>query len=167
MYLRFQCYNSPKGTVFERVFAGEETQNKNSGTTLPSGQNRCGMSSGSMKVVLKEGSDVEDDISYYEGTLEVDPGTEKLKVIALFGWCESAMEALEFQYRAHSEIEDRGVEGIPKLIGLFRDPDFYDGDCIERGPCILMFTHFGTALQSFSQLPPDPRYVSLSLTLIL
>ena len=86
------------------------------------------------------------------GTMAVDPSGPTAKVAVKLAFSRDEKSQLMNEHRVYSHLHSRGVEGIPRVIGLFVDEEPLLG---AEGPHALVMTYAGVSLFRRYKLASD------------
>jgi hypothetical protein len=95
------------------------------------------------------------------GTMAVDPSGPTAKVAVKLAFSRDEKSQLMEEHRVYSHLHSRGVQGIPRDIGLFVDGELLLG---AEGPYALVMTYAGVSLFRRQTLASDSAKQVLCFT---
>ena len=98
------------------------------------------------------------------GTMAVDPSGPTAKVAVKLAFSRDEKSQLMNEHRVYSHLHSRGVEGIPRVIGLFVDEEPLLG---AEGPHALVMTYAGVSLFRSYALASDSAKQVASFTSLI
>ena len=94
------------------------------------------------------------------GTLELESGGRRstLDIAAKLAFTSSQQARLVQEWSVYSHMAEKGVQGIPTLLGIFHDVER------ENGPSCVLMRHAGRSLRRAAPISSIQRFVSVRLS---
>jgi hypothetical protein len=148
----YDIYNSPHPAVFRRVFDGPEEPQ----TPPPSpGRDTMPLSVSSIHITAHSELQPGSTGIVHIGTMAVDQSGPTAEVAVKIAFSREEKSRLMEEHQVYSRLHSRGVQGIPRDIGLFVDEEPLLG---AEGPRALVMSYAGVSLFGRSRHASDSAW---------